>query len=910
MSRALLCIVLLAALSGCPPTASAPCETDAECPDGRCRYGGCGPVCLDDTECGGSQVCAGGTCAPRPQCTRTEECAAGFACTDGRCLCGADSACAANQQCRNGQCQTQGPCESAEDCPAGQRCEPIQGVCQVPCTTPVDCAPNVDPRVAALLYVCQQGNCLRQCLSDATCSAGFICEAGLCARAECATKADCPSGQYCTSATAGRCAEYRPCTSNAECGPNTQCRAFPQGACPPGFDCGQRLCQALPRCLVDTDCAAGSPAFCQEGHCQPTTACEPLSDCGPGRLCVAGLCMPSGCRGHSECTPGQACVEGACRTAPRAADIISISLTPRSAVLVVGDTVKLSLVAFALDGSSFPLAEGTFSAVDASGQPSSAVTVSPEGVVTAVSAGTVRVQARPAGAAVSPQEATLTVLPSVDVGRRVVVVSAFSRRPLAGVEVLGCDAPPTTGPCPAPVTVTTEASGVALFPDFTGVTAHFSAASPELRADGHARYDRVSVAATPARDVLLPLTENPVHGAAGFNASISFNEVHSSGEASIGFSLLSASDVTAVDLGNLFGETFRVSVPGVPQRVAVPGSLVATVSSGFFSSEIKTRSLGLGEAGRRTAVAFAGKVALAQATSLRTTDLLAYAGSLDYALQPLTSISHLPHVPDAVDLDGDGLCADPQRCPQGREDLPDYDRFTGLSHRPRRVQLRRTEVVVSPLPAGLDTAVVAAVELSEEAGVVPLGLTSRTAGATQPDGTRPVGSVLLRSGAPYGGAEVGRPGVWALATSANAGTGTVSGWLFRGDVLPARVEVPPLLPLPQAAYSPSSRTLAPDPTSWSALGQAGVGLVRLTLTGARGRHVVYLPLDSSQASFPVPESPSGAEGDPAAQPGVSLEVVALRLTSGNPVEGLLDASGTNLLQLPLVLEAYSRSRPP
>jgi hypothetical protein len=570
-------------------------------------------------------------------------------------------------------------------------------------------------------------------------------------------------------------------------------------------------------------------------------------------------------------------------------------------VLVVGDSVKLSLVAFALDGSSFPLAEGTFTALDASGKPSSAVTVSPAGVVTALSAGTVRVQARPAGAAVSPQEATLTVLPSVETGRRVVVVSAASRRPLAGVEVLGCDAPPTVGPCPAPVTVTTDATGVALFPDFMGGTARFSAASPELRADGYARYDRVSVAATPARDVLLPLTDNPVHGAAGFNASISFNEVHSSGEASMGFSLLSASDVTAVDLDNLFGETFRVSVPGVPQRLPVPGSLVATVSSGFLNSEIKTRSLGLGEAGRRTAVAFAGKVALSQAASLRTTDLLAYAGSLDYALQPLTSISHLPYVPDAVDLDGDGLSS---------EDLPDYDRFTGLSHRPRRVQLRRTEVVVSPLPAGLDTAVVAAVELSEEAGVVPLGLTSRTAGAAQPDGTRPVGSVLLRSGAPYGGAEVGRPGVWALATSANAGTGAVSGWLLGGEVLPARVEVPPLLPLPLATYTPSSRTFEPAPANWSALGQAGVGLVRLTLTGARGRHVVYLPLDSSQVSFPVPESPSGAEGDPAAQSGVSLEVVALRLASGNPAEGLLDASGTNLLQLPLVLEAYSRSRPP
>ena len=333
-------------------------------------------------------------------------------------------------------------------------------------------------------------------------------------------------------------------------------------------------------------------------------------------------------------------------------------------------------------------------------------------------------QARPVGATVSPQEITLTVLPALESGRRLIVVDAASRRPLAGVEVLGCDAPPASGPCPAPVTVTTDAAGVALFPGFTGATASFSAASAETRADQFPRYDRVSVVSTSARDVLLPLGENPVHGAAGFNAGISFNEVHSSGELSLGVSVLSAGDPTAVDLTNLFGETFLVPLPGLTQRIPAPGSLVAYASLGLAgNTELKGRSYGLGQAGRRTAIAFAGKLPLARATSLRPTDVLAYTGAMDFALQAFTPVSHLPFVPDETDLDGDGLCSDTTRC-QGSEDLPDYGRFTGLTHRPRREQLRRTEVVVPNLPSGLDTAVIAAVELSSEAGLMPLGLAS------------------------------------------------------------------------------------------------------------------------------------------------------------------------------------------
>lgn len=864
-------------------------------------------MCLDDTDCPSGQACANGACGARPECAAATDCAQGFTCSEGRCLCGSDAACAANQVCRQGRCEDNQRCTGDSDCPSGQRCEVTQGACLPACTTAASCAPGVDPQVANVLFVCQSGACLRRCLNDATCGGqGLVCEAGLCARADCATLSDCPSGQYCTSATAGRCLEYRACQSSAECPENTDCRAFASGSCPPGFDCAQKICQELPRCLIDTDCTA--PAFCQRGYCQPSTACLTGGPCPAGQLCVAQRCVPGGCRGHAECPSGQACTDGACRPAPSALEISTLALSPRAAVLTVGGTVKLSLVAFTFTGESFPFISGSYTVVDTSGAPSDAATVTPSGEVTAVRAGPVRIRAGVSNAGVTPVEATLTILPALTGGRRVTVVDASTGLPLSGVQVLGCDAPPANAPCPAPVTVTTDASGTASFPSATGSTASFSAASLELRSDGYPRYDRVSVAATSARDVLLPLGENPVHGAAGFNAGIQFAEVHSTGPLWLGFSLLSAGDVPDVDLPTLLGETFFLTVPGLPQAVPVAGSTVAYAASGLGAPvELKARSLGLGQPGRRAAAAFAGRTELAVAASLGSTDLLAYTGAMDYALQAFTPVPLRPRVADTSDLDGDGRCSDSSRCPQGPEDVPDYFSLPGFSHRPRREQLRRTEVVLPRLPAGLDTAVTSIVELSAEAGLTPLGLSSRTGGAPAPDGTRPLDPVLLRSGAPYAGVEAGVPGVWVFATRIAEARGDTTGRIVRASPLPSRVVIPPFLPTPEGAYTVAQRTFTPSAAQWTALAQAGAELARITFTGARGRHVVLLPLVRGQGPLRLPEAPAGVGEDPAAQESATGEIVALDLSAPTTPEELLDVGGANLLGLTVHLDAYSRA---
>jgi hypothetical protein len=762
--------------------------------------------------------------------------------------------------------------------------------------------------VANLLFVCQGGACLRRCINDVSCGGqGLICEAGLCARADCATLADCPAGQYCTSATTGRCREYRVCQSRSECPENTDCQPFGANACPPGFDCALKICQELPRCLIDADCTA--PAFCQQGYCQPSTACPTGGPCPAGQICVAQRCVPGGCRGHADCPTGQACTDGACRSAPAASEISTLALSPRAAVLTVGGSMKLSLVAFTFTGESFPFIAGSYTVVDSSGTPSDAATVTPLGELTTVSAGTVRIQAGVSNPGVAPVEATLTILPALTSGRRVTVVDASTGRPLSGVEVLGCDAPPTAAPCPAPITVTTGTSGTANFPSFTGTTASFSAVSPELRSDGYPRYDRVSVAATGARDVLLPLGENPVHGAAGFNASIQFSEVHSAGPLWLGFSLLSAGDVPDLDLATLLGETFFITVPGLPQPVPMPGSAVAYAASGFGSPvELKGRSLGLGQAGRRAAVAFAGRSDLALAANLGSTDLLAYTGAMDYTLQAFTPVPLRPRVPDTTDLDADGRCSDTTRCPQGPEELPDYFALPGFSHRPRREQLRRTEVVLPRLPAGLDTAIASTVELSAEAGLIPLGLSSRTGGAPAPDGTRPLDPILLRSGVPYGGVEIGTPGIWAFATRAAEARGDTTGRLVRHSSLPTQVLIPPFLPMPAGTYSAAQRTFTPGAESWTALSRAGAELARITFTGPRSRHVVLLPLMEGQPSLHLPDSPPGIEEDPSSQESATGEIISMDLSAPTTFDELLAVGGANLMALSLHLDAYSRAR--
>lgn len=909
--RRLLPALFLFGLAACPAVNSQPCATDAECPgDQRCRRGACGPICLDDTECGTGQVCtAAGVCGARPECARTTDCAMGFTCTDGRCQCSDDTACTANQQCVAGTCQARKPCTADADClGTGGRCEVTQGLCLPVCVMPQDCAPNLDPRLAFAIYTCVQGTCTRRCTTDVQCGgAGLICRNGLCEKADCATAEDCPQGQYCTSSTFGRCESYTLCTSSSQCLRNYECKRFDQGQCPPGFDCSQRLCLELPRCLADADCVTGTPpmltpsGYCEEGHCQASAACTVTAQCGSGKDCIGGVCVPHVCRGHADCAGGK-CIDGACVAAPTPSEVNLLRVTPTSGWLVVGDSFQLTLLAFKLDGTSFPLDSATWEVTDTMGQPSTAATVSASGRVTGVAAGTVKVKGSVMGSLVAGATATLTVVPAVTAGRRVIVVDAATRAPLANVAVRACEA----SGCTTPTDVTTGADGVAAFPALGPGPLTVTAIAQATRSDGLPAFERASILGTSSTDVLLPLRENPVRAQAGLNSSISFSDVSTSGSYWAGFVAASASDVPSLTAQGLLGDNFMVELPGVGQQVPVPSSLVLYTSPGFgFPQEVKGRSLSPAQPGTRFTAAWAGRAYLESVLSLRSTDFLSYLGSFDYALGTGATTTARPFVPDTTDVNGNGRCSDPQKCALGDEDVPDYGNWSMQSFQPRRQQKRRTEVVLPRVPSTFDTVLVAAVEIDGAAGMLPTGFANRTAGTTGQDGTRPVDPVTLRSGPAYNGVEIASPGLWALAGNA-AGT-SLSGRLSHGPTLPEQVLVTPFLPAPaDASFSPSTRTFDTGQPAWASIYSTGGELARVALTGTETRHVVYFTLSGQQTQVAWPSVPAGPGVDPATEAGAKLEVVAVDLVNGVTVEDVFDVPGVTLSTWVTALDGYSR----
>ena len=914
MTRALpfLCVVIL---SACPPVNSTPCAEDSECrADQRCRRGACGPLCLDDTECGDRQVClANGTCGERPECTVDTECASGFTCNEGRCACEDDSACAANQRCLSGTCQTRPRCTDDADCiGTGARCEVTQGLCLPVCNMPQDCAPTLDPRVAFALYTCDMGTCTRRCTQDLQCGgAGLICRLGKCAKADCDDAADCPAGKYCTSATFGRCETFTTCTQTSQCMRNYECRTFSQTECPPGFDCSQSLCVELQQCLSDSDCVSGIPGtmgsektgYCQEGHCQRSASCNVDLQCGSDAICVGEVCVPNVCRAHADCGAGKACVDGACSTAPVPADINVMRLSPTTGFLIEGDTLLLRVLALRLDGTTHPLDAAEFEVQDPMGMPSTLATVSNAGVLSAVTAGEVRVRAAVTGANVKSNFATIRIIPRVMMGRRVVVTDAATGAPLSGVLVRACQ-----GDCSTPTDVTTTAEGLAEFPLLDTQAATFTAVPVGLRSDGLPSHERASVLDTTVIDLALPLRENPVRSAAGFNASVSFNYVSTAGAYWAGFVTASASDVPSLSPQRLLGENFMTEVPGLNQRVPVPGALVIYTSPGLgIPQEVKPRSLAFAQPGvGRYVQSWAGRTSLDSALNLRSIDVLSYLGAFDYAQDDRVSFTSKPYVADSTDVDNDGLCSVPSRCPMGSEDVPDYAQFTQLATTPQRQQKLRTEVVVPKFPGNFDTVLVASTLFEQRAGMLPTGFASKTAAAAGQDGLREVDPIVVRGASAYNGLELANPGLWAVA--ANAAGNAVSARLVNPSHLDSKVLLRPFLPAPaDASWTPGTRTFNPGQPAWASVYSSGAELGRVSLIGTDTRHVLYFPMRNGQTSIVWPSVPPGGPGqDPTLQSATSFEVVAVDLISGVSIDQLLDTAGVTLASWHQVIDGYSR----
>lgn len=123
----------------------------------------------------------------------------------------------------------------------------------------------------------------------------------------------------CTSSETSRCAVDADCPAGFRCDVTLQqCVCASDEGCGPGSFCNRAgVCQRESGCQRNSDCP--DDAFCDisSGNClagQPfieEASCGLSSQCGPGLVCVDGLCVP-GCFDAGDCPIGEVCREGSC----------------------------------------------------------------------------------------------------------------------------------------------------------------------------------------------------------------------------------------------------------------------------------------------------------------------------------------------------------------------------------------------------------------------------------------------------------------------------------------------------------------------------------------------------------------------------------------------------------------------
>lgn len=287
-----------------------------------------------------SLLAACGTASTDDSCKSDEECALGFFCQSGACLCRTDDSCGAGQYCNPfGTCQVRPACLGNQDCDSGMICnssDPSGGQC-IPAS---ECGASAHCQFGEF---CSPGShtCEPGCRRTGDCQLGFVCVAGACQPG--GTSANCtvcpadptPDATYCdfgeTCSISGSCQAHTnsanlcaTCSNTAPCPGNLICLIdndqFGQKYCtttcnidldcPNGYSGCGKVSLVFEECTNNGSCSNGAPclgsAESQNAYC----GCIDDTECSMGAdVCFFGSCLNTGwpCSNDAQC--GVSCVQ-------------------------------------------------------------------------------------------------------------------------------------------------------------------------------------------------------------------------------------------------------------------------------------------------------------------------------------------------------------------------------------------------------------------------------------------------------------------------------------------------------------------------------------------------------------------------------------------------------------------------
>ncbi len=278
-----------------------PCSRDEACGSGnRCILGQgsrgfCGRSCGSDSHCPEHTRCIEGQCIPDTSCAALvpctpdslQPCQSTADCTEGRDqLCEASvgqcvarqSGCAPGKAC-NPLRECVPSCLSDANCDANERC--LNALCRRVefCTRDESCSEDKVCRLSAD----GRGECIPSCMKTADCPLGQLCtleDGRRACREGCAEDKDCAPVERCDPSSRRCVGGGAICQATDLCGPCETCR---DGSCVFSFDENfpdRRYCAPCETDGSDADCGLGG--FCIEGRCAPPC---PEAGCPRGFFC-------------------------------------------------------------------------------------------------------------------------------------------------------------------------------------------------------------------------------------------------------------------------------------------------------------------------------------------------------------------------------------------------------------------------------------------------------------------------------------------------------------------------------------------------------------------------------------------------------------------------------------------------